>query len=452
MEPVGDGSRPTAVSSRRQLLRAGVAAALLTTGACARDPGDGSAAVELVRLDRARSTPSGDALTRGATAVRAFTADLHRRTAAGAANAVSAPLSVAVALGMVRTGARGRTGSEIDDVLHVRGAEQADSGFNAVTRHLAGRAGPRHNASGEPAAVALQLADAVWAQRGGEWKPAYLEALARSYGTGIRAVDFRTDRAAVVAAVNTWVSRQTGGQIHSIVRRSDLDDLTRLVLVNALHLKAPWLRAFDRAATRPAPFHRARGPVASVPTMHTTTGLHYRESADWQAVDLPYAGSQLAMTVVLPRTTTTLGRLEAGLTGASLGRMLTGPATDPREVELALPTWAAGTTLPLAETLSAMGMPTAFSPRAADLSGMTDREQLFVSGVRHRARISVDEQGTEASAATAVTVDAAAAPAGGPLVVRVDRPYLFVVQDLETGCPLFIGHVTDPAERDPGGA
>ncbi len=432
--------------SRRSVLRSGAVAAALAVGACARDPGRAPAGADIVRADAPRAAASDAAASRGAAAVRAFTADLHHRLASATDNLVSSPLSVAIALGMARTGARGRTGAEMDRVLHVRNADDADTGFNALSQHLAGRAGRRRNATGEKADVELRIANSVWAQRGMTWQPSFLDSLARSYGSGLYTADFLREREAAAKAANTWVSRQTDGRIRAVLREQTLTELTRLVLVNAIHLKAPWSDAFLHDDTRPAPFHRATGRVVTTPTMRTVQHLTYRETANWQAVDLPYAGSQLAMTLVLPRASS-LARIEQRLDGPELTRMLTSRASQGRQVDLALPTWSARAELSLPETLAAMGMPTAFSELEADLSGMTTDDRLRLDAVEHRAWIAVDEQGTEASAATAVTAVGVSGVAGGPVELRFDRPYLYAVQDLATACPLFIGHVTDPTAR-----
>lgn len=429
--------------SRRVVMQSGVVAALLGIPACARDTGSAPAGAELVRADVPRAATSVDAAGAAAPAVRWFTADLVRRLGPAAPNLVCSPLSVAIALAMARTGARGRTGTEIDRVLHLRGVDDGNAGFNALTQHLVGRAGTRANGSGGKAQVELRVANALWGQRGIAWKESFLDVLARFYGTGLYTADFVHDRAAAAKAANAWVSRQTDGRIPSVLHKQTLTEFTRLVLVNALYLKAPWSSAFDRDHSRPAPFHRADGSVVAAPTMRAEQTLTYRETADWQAVDLPYAGSQLAMTLVLPRTGT-LSRLEQRLDGPGLTRMLTSPPPRSRTVDLALPRWSARTAVSLRDTLMAMGMQTAFSDTAADLTGMTTDQSLSIDAVEHRGWIAVDEEGTEAAAATAVIASGTAAAVADPVTLRFDRPYLFAVQDLATGCPLFVGHVTDP--------
>ena len=218
-----------------------------------------------------------------------------------------------------------------------------------------------------------------------------------------------------------------------------LDSLTRLVLVNAIYLKAPWEEPFTKALTVPAPFIRTDGSRVTVPMMRQQLTAGYATGPGWQVVDLAYAGSQLAMAVIVPDTGR-LDEVEQGLDGASLGRMLTGRAPTP--VSLGLPRWTFRTQAELARMLAGLGMPTAFTGRA-DFTGMTAQERLQISAVVHEAFVAVDEEGTEAAAATAVVVSLSAAPM--PQVeVTADRPFLFVIHDVETGTPLFIGRVADP--------
>ncbi len=282
----------------------------------------------------------------------------------------------------------------------------------------------------------------MWGQQGFTWKKPFLDSLARDFGAGMFTVDYIGARAAARRAVNAWVSRRTAGTITDLIDSTTFDELTRLTLVNAAHLKAPWASAFERSTTRPAPFTRADGSVVHPPTMTTEQGLRYRRDTDWEAVDLPYAGNQLAMTVVLPRP----GRfadVQRGLTGASLSKMMVGHPSQQRDIRLSLPRWTMRTRAPLVEILPGMGMATAFDAHTADLSGMTSTWQLHISAVEHQAWIAVDEQGTEASAATAVVVEGTAARV--PLTLAVDRPYLFILQDTATSTPLFIGRVSDPS-------
>ena len=255
----------------------------------------------------------------------------------------------------------------------------------------------------------------------------------------MRIVDFRRDAEGARKAVNAWTSDRTRGLIPEIVPPGLLDALTRLVLVNALYLKAPWEQPFDRSETRDQPFTRLDGSMLRVPTMRSDGPRGYAEGPGWQAVDLSYAGSELAMAVLLPGPGR-LAEVERRFDGAALTRLLTG--FRPAEVRLSLPRWKVATFVPLNDLLAALGMPTAFTDRA-DFSGMTRQAALFISAVLHQAVVTVDEDGTEAAAATAVITRITAMRRQIELVV--DRPYLFVIHDVRTATPLFVGRVTDPA-------
>jgi serpin B len=257
----------------------------------------------------------------------------------------------------------------------------------------------------------------------------------------MRLVDYRADTEGARTRINTWTSEQTSGRIHELVPPDVLDGLTRLVLVNAVCLKAPWNQPFEHHLTRALPFTRADGSRVDVPTMTAgIDGVGYARGDGWQAAELRYAGNQLAMTVVLADHGT-LPALEKHLDGDRLADMLQ-PQRSVGTLDLQLPRWTFRTGTPLREALTALGMPTAFG-YSADFSGMTVQVALYISAVLHEAFIAVDEFGTEAAAATAVVAaEASARPASVTMVV--DRPFLFIIHDLATATPLFLGRVNDP--------
>jgi serpin B len=208
--------------------------------------------------------------------------------------------------------------------------------------------------------------------------------------------------------------------------------------VNAIYLKAPWLTAFTAEATKPGTFTRADGSTVEVPLMQTGDTMRYAEGTGWRAVEIPYIGGSLAMTVIVPDD---LAAYEQALTADQLAS-ITGALAE-RPVSLTFPKFSIETKAQLADVLGALGMPTAFSD-AADFSGITTAEQLQISDVIHQANIDVDEKGTEAAAATAVVMRAGAAPAE-PVTMKVDRPFLFALRDVPTGAILFLGRVADPS-------
>jgi serine protease inhibitor len=397
----------------------------------------------LVRSAVGRTAADPKDAAGAADSVRAFTADLYRRVAAKDGNIACSPYSVAVALAMARNGARGRTAQEMDRVLHASGLQQLNDGLGAVEALLEDRSGPVRRADGSKATIQLRVANSLWGQRGVTWQAPFLDALARSYGTGMRVADYKTDADGARLRINSWTSDQTAGKIPHLLPEDMLDELTRLVLVNALYLKAPWENPFEKDRTEARSFTRADGSTVDVPTMSTQlSGARYARGDGWAAAELPYAGGALAMTVIRPDPGT-LPAVESGLDGPGLARITRTMAPVPA-LDLRIPKWTFRTTLRLNETLSALGMPTAFDQRRADFGGMTTEEPLYISAVQHEAFVAVDEAGTEAAAATAAVVSATSmGPLPVPLVL--DRPFLFLIQDRATETPLFLGRVADPS-------
>jgi serpin B len=286
--------------------------------------------------------------------------------------------------------------------------------------------------------VTLRIANAPFAQRDLKLEQPYLDALASKFGAGLRLVDFKGDPAGSCSEINSWVSNQTEGRITKML--DSLDPLTRLVLVNAIYLKAPWLEPFDESGTKDAPFTRTDATQVSVPTMSVYLNeARYASGTGWQAVELPYVNPALAMTIIVPDD---LAAFERGLSGKSFAKIAA--ALENADVNLTLPRFKIETKSDLSATLAKVGMPLAFDPGSADFSGITTQEKLYIAKVIHQADISVDEKGTEASAATAVVMAAGAMP-GGPVTMHVDRPFIFALRDTNTGAILFLGRVVDPS-------
>ncbi len=325
----------------------------------------------------------------------------------------------------------------MDSVLGSLGA-QPDA-INALDQALATRSGSFLDNMSNPQDVTLSIANAPFAQVDEQWQQPFLDALAQSFGAGLRLVDFRTDPDAARQLINGWVNDQTNQRIPQLLDQGALTPMTRLVLVNAIYLKAPWLTPFEAEMTKPGTFTRLDGSTVQLPMMATQEGLLYASGQGWQAVELPYVGNQLAMDLIVPDD---IAAYTQSLTADSFAQLTAALSTN--EVILTMPRFSAETKADLADLLSAMGMPLAFDPYQADFSGMTTQDQLFITHVIHQANISVDEKGTEAAAATAVTMDAAAAPAE-PVHMNVDRPFLFALRDTQTGAILFLGQVVNPS-------
>jgi serpin B len=399
--------------------------------------------LELVTSDVGRSAGQQAAVPQVVAALHAFAGGLYGRLAVEAGNLVLSPYSVAVALGMTLAGAGGRTAAEMRGVLGVTSDARFHGGLNALTTHIEGLTGRQERADGSTADVELAGANQLYGQRDVGWERGFLDLLAREYGAGLRTVDYQRDHEQARQLINDWVAGRTRDRIPELIPTGVLDSLTRLVLVNALYLKAPWEVPFEKSLTAPMPFHRGDGSSVDVDTMRQPTLETTLTRGDgWRAARLPYAGGMLAMTLVLPDP----GRMrevETVLTAGGLGEVLS--AGRPATLDVRLPKWTFRTQTPLNDVLRKMGMQTAFDPETADFQPMTEDDlALYISAVLHESFIAVDEDGTEAAAATAVVAIAASASVGEPL--HVDMPFLFAIHDVDHGTPLFQGKVNDPSQ------
>ncbi|HEX7612344.1 MAG TPA: serpin family protein [Candidatus Limnocylindrales bacterium] len=414
----------------------GLAALVLVGAIVSGCTGQAAAGAEATSAASRAPVAAGDA-SKAAGDMNAFGFDFYKAALTSGDNAVVSPASILLALSMARVGAAGQTASQMNTVLH----SPSPSALNSLDQALAGLSGTFKDQESKDYEVTLRIANAPFAQRDYKFVQAFLDTLASQYGAGIRLVDFKADSAGAVRDINKWVSDKTEARIPELLDK--LDPATRLVLVNAIYMKAPWLAPFPESATEPAPFTRLDGSKVSVPTMKETVhdGL-YASGSDWQAVELPYMGGSLAMTIVVPQD---LAAFEKTLSATRFAEIT--DALHQTYLSLSLPRFKAETKSELSAALATMGMPLAFDPNKADFSGITTQEPLHISKVVHQANISVDEKGTEASAATAVVMMAGAAPGPQqePMVVHVDRPFIFAVRDTKTGAILFLGRVVDPS-------
>ena len=410
--------------------------ALLLT-ACS-SAGSAGGDVSLARADVPRASAAPAEAAEAGAAINAFGLDLYRLVAPGTTNVVLSPASIALALGMARAGARGQTATEMDAVLHALASDEHAGWLNALDQALATRSGTFEDMGGNALPVALRIANAPFAQQGMALQPAYLDALAARYGAGLRLVDYVADTEGARQLINAWVDDQTEQRIPELLVPGILTPATRLTLVNAVYLKAPWLEPFAAEATKPGTFTRGDGTTVEVPLMTTAASMRFADGSGWQAVEIPYIGGSLAMTVIVPDD---LAAFEQALSAEKLASITGALAETP--VSLTLPSFSIETKAELADVLAALGMPSAFDDRA-DFSGITTAERLEISDVIHQANIDVDEKGTEAAAATAVVMRATGMPVE-PMTVRVDRPFLFAVRDVPTGAILFLGRVGDPS-------
>jgi serpin B len=343
---------------------------------------------------------------------------------------------------MTLAGAGGRTAEELRDVVGATDDDRFHGGLNALAAHVGGLAGSQERGDGSEAELTLDGANQLYGQEGVSWERGFLDLLAHEYGAGLRTVDFEQDPERARAQINDWVAARTHDRIPELVPDGVLDQLTRLVLVNALYLKAPWEVPFPKSLTRTMPFHRADGSPVDVDTMAAPMLPSSLVQGDgWRAARLQYAGRTLAMTVVLPDPGL-MRDVEQQLASGGLAGMVA--AGQPTMLDLRLPRWTFRTQVPLGDVLQQLGMRTAFDPDRADFRPMTEEDlDLYVSAVLHEGFVAVDEEGTEAAAATAVGISGTGAPVTQPF--HVDRPFLFAIHDVEHGTPLFLGRVDDPS-------
>ncbi len=425
--------------TRRQTLQAlgaaGLATPLLT--ACGADsaPDDGDASdLRLVKADAAPSAGDPGAIPGVVDALGAFTLDLWDAVGAAGENLALSPYSVAVALAMTTNGARAGTGRRMREVLHVDSLATYNAGMAALTHQLAGLAGPV-DVNGRHEEILLDPANQLFGDGSLTWTPAFLTVLAKMYGAGMRTVDFRHDPEQARALVNAWTADQTHDRIPEILPQGTVDTLTRLVLVNALYLKAPWSAPFEKTATSSGRFHTAGGTVTA-DLMSTDEGPAYVVGRHFRGARLPYAGSTLAMTVALP---------EPGQESAALRELVgTGLAGGGEPgLRLVMPRWTYRVATDLVQPLRRLGMGVAFGADA-DFGAMTDDADLAITDVLHQTFVAVDEAGTEAAAATAVVMGETSLPVT-PHELVLDRPFLYVIHDVAHGTPLFVGRVADPS-------
>jgi serpin B len=345
------------------------------------------------------------------------------------------PYSIATALSMLYPGARGTTAEEIAAVLHLE-VDDADlhAARNAIDQALA--APPPTGPDDDREPFAIRPANSAWGQGGFPFSEDYLEVLASAYGAGLRVVDFSGDPGGSTDQINDWVEEATEGRIEDLVPDGAIDVLTRLVLVNAIWFKANWAEQFDPGRTAPEEFTRLDGSVATTPLMHSSATGQYAAGSGFTAVRLPYAGDA-AMVVALPTVETSPAALAASMTADDFAINW-----GTYQLDLTLPSFGFESEIALKEALQALGMTTAFT-ETADLSGITDAADLFVQDALHKSFIALDENGTEAAAATALLIGLTSAPP--PATFHADRPFLFWIEHSSTGEVLFIGQVTDPS-------
>jgi serpin B len=399
-----------------------------------------------------------DAVKQAASASNQFGLDLYARLAAGQekGNLFLSPYSIETALAMTLGGARGRTAQEMARVLHADAlpADQLHAAFAGLSEALnesgtIGRGGVGGGGGGGNAERAFDLvvANALWVQQGFDLNRDFVKKVKEQYRAAIEAMDFAgsaASREQARRAINAWVEKQTRDKIKDLLGPDSLDAQTRLILTNAIYFKSAWDSKFSESMTKQDPFHvDGAAETANVAMMHQTHRLRYADNDEVQVVEMPYRFRRLSILVLLPRKVDGLAAVEKSLDANKLGQW-TGAMQD-RQVELSLPKFKFTSRFGLARTLGAMGIEDAFTPGKADLSGISSGERLFVQDVIHQAFVDVNEEGTEAAAATAIAVGASAVMRPPEKAVfNADHPFLFLIRDNQSGCVLFLGRVGNP--------
>ena len=411
---------------------------ILGLAACAQP----AAAGEVIQSDKPRETsPDIDHtdLTMLVKGNSDFAFDLYQALNKEDDNIFYSPYSMSLALAMTYAGARGETEQQMADTLHfVLPQDHLHPAFNRLDIELSHRGEGAQGKDGE--GFRLNIVNAIWGQKDYEFLTTFLDTLAENYGAGLRLLDFMSGPDESCLTINNWVSEQTEGRIENLIPQGLINELTRLVLTNAIYFNAAWQYPFSEDITGDGPFYLLDGAEVTVPMMRQTESFGYTEGDRYQAVELPYDGGELSMVILLPQSDQ-FEAFEGSMDAQRVEDMV--KALEPRQVTLTMPRFEFESSFSLKETLATMGMPVAFSG-GADFSGMTGNRDLFIADVVHKAFVSVDEAGTEAAAATAAVMKLTAVPET-PVEVTIDHPFIFLIRDMETGTVLFVGRVVNPS-------
>lgn len=347
-------------------------------------------------------------------------------------NLFFSPYSVSTALAMTYAGARGNTATQMAETLHFT-LPQADlhPAFGDLIGDLNGR---------QQDAYQLNTANRLWGQEGYHFVPDFLDVTRESYGAELTRLDFARQTETARLTINQWVEDQTQEKIKDLLVPGVLTEMTRLVLTNAIYFKSDWKHPFDPERTNDAPFWKTPDEQVTVSMMHQVGKLNYAALPSAKILELPYTNDDLSMLLLLPNERGGLAELETQLTAETLNQFI--DQMVPKDVSVSMPKFGMTRDVNLSLVLKSMGMPEAFDPGIADFSGMTGDRDLYISDVVHKAFISLDEEGTEAAAATAVVMSGRS---GGPRIEEfdADHPFLFFIRDNHTQSVLFMGRAAD---------
>lgn len=398
--------------------------------------------VELLMSDAPRETDpqvSDDDAEKLGSGNREFAFDLYQVLTAEDENLFFSPFSISIALAMSYAGAEGTTEEEMASALHFTLPEpQLHTAFNATDRALKGRADElADDSTGQ--GFQLSIVNQAWGLKDYPYVESYLDVLAANYGAGLFVVDVFGEPTRKI--INDWVFEQTMERIEELLPPDSLTVDTRFVLTNAIYFKANWLVQFEESGTQDGTFHAAAAE-RTVPMMHQSLDARYTEGTDFQAVELPYLSRSVRMLIVLPAEGQ-FDSVAAGMNDGFFQQLLS--HLSQHSTGLTMPRFSFEFEQKLKPALTQLGMEAAFKDYIADFSGLSEEEPLVIDEVYHKAFVAVDEQGTEAAAATAVVINWIELATPSAEIV-LDRPFIFVIYDEPTGQILFLGHLKDPVE------
>ncbi|HEX7320501.1 MAG TPA: serpin family protein [bacterium] len=396
-----------------------------------------SCAAKDTSVDDTGSTPEGVSTVVNANNRFAFElyTKFNERSGSKAENIFFSPYSIVVALTMTYEGARGQTAEEMRTVFHIpEDANLRRSNFAKIINEI----------NGKDKKYKLSTANALWAQKDYKFLDGYTNAVEKFYGGKVTNLDFVKQGEKSRQTINTWVEDQTNKKIKDLIPPGVLDAYTRLVLTNAIYFKGTWAKQFDKKETRDEDFRTGAGENVKVPMMRLTgvdAEFYYGETEEIQMLEMAYEGEDLSMVMLLPKEDK-LEEIERSITSEKWSEWK-GMVSE-RRVDVYIPKFKFETQYFMVDALTEMGMPSAFDTELADFSGMDGTKFLLIQNVIHKAFIEVNEEGTEAAAATAVIMGIDSAMPRIP-VFRADHPFIFAVQQRNTGNILFLGKVSDPS-------
>ncbi len=364
--------------------------------------------------------------------------DLYQQLRSEEGNLFFSPSSVSTALAMTYAGAAGETESEMAKALHFQmSQEQLHQEMQALQTFW--------TTPDKKKGIRLNLANRLWGQESYQFLPEFLGITREMYGAELAPLNFaQTEQAR--QTINSWIEDQTKKKITDLIPVGAIDSDTKLVLTNAVYFHGIWTDPFKKDRTKEKDFHLTSSDKIKVPLMHRMDDYRYGEVDDLQILELPYGDGSLSMVVLLPKKVDGLADLEAKLTHENLNRWVSKFSMG--EVKVYLPKFKTTSQFELGDTLKSMGMTTAFDANTADFSGMTGGRDLFISAVIHMAFVDVNEEGTEAAAATGVIMAPTSAMPNPepPPVFQADHPFVFMIRDNRNGSILFMGRIQNPLE------